>query len=347
MERRNNNMSIGSLRKEEFNLQPDFQRGFVWKPEQQIALIDSLIKGFDICPIYLWVNDPNNEQGKMSVIDGQQRLTTIFRFLNNDLVLNVNKCKTLPQELNAMVFENMPKEYQDIINRYNLYFVEITATLDEVEQMFQRMQNGTKLKAVEIRNANSGKLRDFVKTCVDYDLFKAFKVNKNTMQIDEAIQQMLMLETNNYEPMSLKNKSVDVESFFQKYSVEGVPEKIQAHTREVLEFLSENVPDRTKKLFRRINIVPLYVTVSRNFKDIKKKKITSEKVWEWFAEFIDKKHTAPGCPYKCACGAGSADKDKVGTRLEIMNDDFVESFKLKAKKVEAKVEDEFEVQEVI
>lgn len=71
-------MSVGellSLYKEgELNLHPEFQRFFRWSDEQKSRLIESLVLGIPIPPIFV----SQDAKGKWDVIDGLQRLSTIF-----------------------------------------------------------------------------------------------------------------------------------------------------------------------------------------------------------------------------------------------------------------------------
>ena len=68
----------------ELNLQPDYQRRFVWDKKTMSKFIESLFLSIPIPTIFLFVyNDDTFE-----VIDGQQRLTTIFAFMKSKLVAN-------------------------------------------------------------------------------------------------------------------------------------------------------------------------------------------------------------------------------------------------------------------
>ena len=67
------------FKKGNINLQPDFQRHFVWDKKKASALIESILLKFPLPIIYL----SEEENGKLTVIDGQQRLTSIFSFLDN------------------------------------------------------------------------------------------------------------------------------------------------------------------------------------------------------------------------------------------------------------------------
>ncbi|MCT8978693.1 DUF262 domain-containing protein [Clostridium sp. CX1] len=80
-------MSVGELmslyESTELNLSPDYQRLFRWTDEQQSDFIESILLGYPIPPIFVY----QNKNGKWEVVDGVQRLSTIYRFtgiLNKD-----------------------------------------------------------------------------------------------------------------------------------------------------------------------------------------------------------------------------------------------------------------------
>lgn len=62
----------------EYYIIPEFQRKFVWKKNQIASLAFSLIKGFPIPPIYLFVDD---ESKKQVILDGHQRTTALFLYV--------------------------------------------------------------------------------------------------------------------------------------------------------------------------------------------------------------------------------------------------------------------------
>lgn len=59
---------------------PDFQRKFVWKVNQSSKLIESFMLGLPVPPIFLYVD----KKTKNLVIDGQQRLKSIFYFFGEE-----------------------------------------------------------------------------------------------------------------------------------------------------------------------------------------------------------------------------------------------------------------------
>lgn len=57
---------------------PEFQRGFVWKPAQSSKLIESFLVGLPVPPVFVYTERASE---RYLVIDGQQRLRSIFYFL--------------------------------------------------------------------------------------------------------------------------------------------------------------------------------------------------------------------------------------------------------------------------
>ncbi len=65
-------------------ISPNFTRQFVWDERRQVRLVESVLARIPLPAFYL---SEESEQ-RIIVIDGQQRLTTLFRFIDDDLELN-------------------------------------------------------------------------------------------------------------------------------------------------------------------------------------------------------------------------------------------------------------------
>lgn len=127
---------------------PNFQRRYVWGDSQASRLIESLIIQCPIPVIYL--NQESNE--KLSVIDGNQRLTSIKRFVENDFSL---KGLTAYPELDGSVFDELdPRFRRHIQNRTLRCIVILKDTHPQVKfDVFERLNTGaTKLTPQELRH---------------------------------------------------------------------------------------------------------------------------------------------------------------------------------------------------
>src|ERR1700687_3774158 len=74
-------MSIGEwismYEKDEIDIHPEFQRFFRWTEAQKTNLIESILLGIPIPPIFV----SQRPDGVWDVVDGLQRLSTIYQFL--------------------------------------------------------------------------------------------------------------------------------------------------------------------------------------------------------------------------------------------------------------------------
>jgi uncharacterized protein with ParB-like and HNH nuclease domain len=72
---------------EEFVVRPPYQRKNVWSRKKQQALLDSLFRRYYVPRIVIREVRLDEERTVSEVIDGQQRIYTVQRFLANDLPL--------------------------------------------------------------------------------------------------------------------------------------------------------------------------------------------------------------------------------------------------------------------
>ncbi|WP_202976774.1 GmrSD restriction endonuclease domain-containing protein [Candidatus Oscillochloris fontis] len=141
-----------------FILNPDFQRDFVWDEAKQSKLIESTLMRIPLPVFYLAEND----EGKVIVVDGLQRLSTLQRFLNNDLVLRglgtdsgePNEYRE-SQRLNGMRFNDLPAKLQNRIEDTQLILYLIDAKVPERARLdiFDRVNSGVPLSRQQMRNS--------------------------------------------------------------------------------------------------------------------------------------------------------------------------------------------------
>lgn len=129
-------------------LAPDFQRKFVWTHEHQEAFLDTIINGFPFPEVYVCQGETDLKKLRTSqkVIDGQQRLTTIKNYIEDDFKKDL---KSVPR------FSNLSDEQREDFLSYQIVIRDI-GKVDEavVREIFRRI-NLTKFKLddIEIHNA--------------------------------------------------------------------------------------------------------------------------------------------------------------------------------------------------
>ena len=135
-------------------LQPDFQRQFVWDRRKASRLIESALLKVPLPIIYL----SEQAEGVEHVIDGQQRLTSFFAFI--DGVFPDGKPFTLQglsafRELEGKSFQQLSEQQQEKITEYNLRTVTLLRQSDDdlKFEIFERLNTGSEpLNDMELRN---------------------------------------------------------------------------------------------------------------------------------------------------------------------------------------------------
>lgn len=124
---------------EEYNLDMDpiFQRGYVWTVHQQVAYVEWVLRGGK-SGLDIYFNHPNwmgSFKGQMQLIDGKQRLKAILDFLNNKI----------------KAYNHYHEEYEDRISSmvsvlFNVYTMQ---TQQEVIKWYIAMNSGGSIHTPE------------------------------------------------------------------------------------------------------------------------------------------------------------------------------------------------------
>lgn len=183
---------ISLYEKEEIHISPAFQRFFRWTLEQKSSLIESILLGIPIPPIFV----AQRKDNVWEVIDGLQRLSTIYEFVGvlkdkdgNDMPpLKLSGTKYLPdldgkywEQLNDddIETENSLTSDQRLLIKRSKIGVSILLTADDGKskyELFQRLNTGgTALSEQEVRNAIMVMLDeeffDKISTMAEYEPF--------------------------------------------------------------------------------------------------------------------------------------------------------------------------------
>ncbi|KAJ8698390.1 hypothetical protein PTI98_005104 [Pleurotus ostreatus] len=137
----------------DIDLDPPYQRALVWSTPKQIKLIDSLFRNFYIPPVVFAVHN-DREGGRTRVcVDGQQRLRSIFHFLDGYIPYRNEMTKKKWWWKSGIKPESrkiLPRLEKDIFEKIELHCVEYEH-LDQMteREIFQRVQLGVALTAAE------------------------------------------------------------------------------------------------------------------------------------------------------------------------------------------------------
>ena len=125
-------------------IQPEYQRNYIYADgKRDVAVIDSLLRGYPLGLLYFNVTSP----GKYEVLDGQQRVTSIGRFVTNKFAVRDDKGM-------EQYFSGLAADKQALIMDAELLVYECEGTESEIKQWYQTINiAGVPLNAQELLNA--------------------------------------------------------------------------------------------------------------------------------------------------------------------------------------------------
>ena len=125
-------------------IQPEYQRNYIYaNGKDDVAVIDSLLKGYPIGLIYF----VETEKDKYEILDGQQRITSIGRYVTN-------KFAWIDENDIPYKFESLPKDKQDKIYNTELTIYICSGEESEIKEWFKTINiAGKPLNNQELLNS--------------------------------------------------------------------------------------------------------------------------------------------------------------------------------------------------
>jgi hypothetical protein len=160
-------------------LDPEWQRNYVWKDRAASRLIESFLTDVPVPVIYL----ARSAEGTYEVIDGLQRLTSVFNYFDGKLKLT--GLEILPK-LNRKTFKDLERRFQNKLRDVTVRTFELGANTskDLMFVIFERLNSGgTALNDMEIRNClYRGTLNRLIKNLAAINEFTACLNQANISQ---------------------------------------------------------------------------------------------------------------------------------------------------------------------
>ncbi|MHA2714385.1 DUF262 domain-containing protein [Vibrio owensii] len=153
---------VSMIDEEAIDLDPDYQRNYLWDNKKASLLIESILLNIPIPVVYV----AENQDSQWNVIDGLQRLTSLYRYFKNEFKLT--RLEVL-NELNGLTYHNLPPKAKRMLGNGMFRVVVLLAeTHPEIKyDVFMRLNTGSvRLNEQELRNClYRGPFNDFLKRC--------------------------------------------------------------------------------------------------------------------------------------------------------------------------------------
>lgn len=291
------------------------QRGFEWDKKHSSLLVNSCLLGYPIPAFYAL----KGKDGKYDMLDGKQRMTSLFKFYQNEFELIDTPMVTtmagdveMEVDLNGMKYDDLDEEIRDTLDSTMLtvyYFDDITD--DEINEMFFRLNNGVKMSQITLTRVKA-KSKDIIRELGQNDLFKMALTEKALASYtneDIAIKALYVLSgADNLETKNVR-KWISETEIEEKFAIELAccfdRIKVAAET------IQKTDKKTAKKILTKTHMLSLIPFIQRSRKD----KVKDKELVEWLKSFYGVEDKASkSYKYNEACSTGCNKKEAVTTR---------------------------------
>lgn len=196
-------------KRELLDLDPPYQRRSVWSQTYKDYFIDTILLDYPAPAVFLYEDIDEDGVAQYSVVDGKQRLSTIFEFLNNEFPVSDAASVT---RLRGLPFVDLPPETKRRFYGYQ-FAIEFLPTTDEgtLSNIFDRInRNVARLTPQELRHARfSGafatrteELTEYLEDALPRDFPRIASASRRQMKDAEFVAQLLLLTERGIETYS-------------------------------------------------------------------------------------------------------------------------------------------------
>lgn len=268
------------------------QRSFVWKnttkDNRMSMLIDSMMRGLPIPPMYCNCIYDDIKNKIYDFLDGKQRTTTIIKFLNDEFTL-VNiplfEEEEIDIDLNGKTYSQLPEEYQDRIKTYSLtvYYYENMEQEDAIE-MFRRLNNGKSPTAIELTRANAESINEIMKLG-SHNLFNIALSERSLSGYaneDIVIKTWILLYSDNKSFETKSVRPIMKDAIISEDQVKEMNKIFDMYVEVYNILLDEKERKIARKLLNKTNMISLMSILKKAIDNAIKERI----IKNWISEFF-------------------------------------------------------------
>ncbi len=311
-----------------------------WTNEQQSLLIHSMLDNFPVPSVYIHKTESVEVDAKgrhsygYSVLDGKQRMTTVFSYIDGEYALaddtpNVT-IEDVEYEIAGKYFDDLDEDVQQEILRFKFNIQAFEDVTDDViEEIFFRLNNSTPLTKPQKAKPLMGVGNSiFINEILENRFFKE-KCNFTKRQLTQSadlctLLQGMMLLDNRYRDYDFPNISDDEAMSYSKWINGNFPDECRCKVKKIVAFL-DNIFYQKEKNLRKINIPILFLMADKALS----LSISGTNFRRWFYDFFENHKEE----YGQYCSSGSIKKEKTLGRIEVMERYFDEYFRTDDKEI--------------
>lgn len=329
---------VKMMEKDTISFKNVVQRSFVWEKHRMSELIWSIIMGYPIPPIYAERGESVNDKVKIyDVMDGQQRNTTIYKYLKDEFALT--ELKPIPYldesgkectvDISGKKFSELEEELQDVIKDATIT-VKYYDNLDQTQkaEMFRRLNNGKPL-STKSRTLASAKNIEELLEIGSHKLFDKMLTDKAKQNKNQAVivTKVLTMLNNEVENISFASKDFNPQIEQMEVSDSDKLNLITVFNFIVNihdELIENHEKDVAKKLYTETHLVSLVPYVQAAIEN----DVTESMFAEWLISFFKTENDSDVyTDYMEATSSGVARNASIVARHNALGKSYKEFFK--------------------
>lgn len=215
---------IVNVRRGGLDTQPFYQRGYIWSEDFKSKLILSITKGYPIGNITIRnLDTPNKKGAGKEVVDGQQRLTTITNFIDDEFEVKGEIARLIIENNEELFIEEDSKIVKRIYKKYK-NGKKVTLKYSSFPEMLKGNFNAFPLAVTSISNADDSQVTEYFRFVQNQERLKAGEIlNAMPESILEKYLDKISDKDKLLKILNFKDTRMEFEKVF--YSIIGLFDK--------------------------------------------------------------------------------------------------------------------------
>ncbi|WP_182101651.1 DUF262 domain-containing protein [Niallia taxi] len=241
------------------------QRGEnIWSHLQKSEFIHTLLEGYPFPDVYSQI-----ENGYWFMLDGKQRMTCCFQFLNNEFSLHPETPDVYGSVVANKKFEELPADLQRKMNGrvFDIVFME-NLSAEQRRLLFKRLNKGVPLTRFELERSSSDIIAESLTEMAKHPFFKG-DIAITATQRKRMVDQQVVLSVQMMLDRGFDAKGYDarhIQSYMHEIKDEIEPIQI-ARITKIADYLHDAVKDFSKaekrNMLSRADVIVLFVVAEK------------------------------------------------------------------------------------
>lgn len=292
---------------------PEYQRDSVWSFTKRALLVDSMLHGLIVPPVFL-----AREGSSFLVIDGRQRLEAMAGFYSGDFTVSIDGVRFTYSQLPPQLRARFLGYLQGVVTIHE-------ATDEELRELFLRLQLGMPLTAGEKLNITRGEVRKLVLAVRDHPFLQESSIYKRrnlafTLSAQIVAASVTRARTGEFCRLQLP----DLNRFLSENRDLGVASGDGKRILATLSSLQRAFGHRTHRVNRVVDVLSFYL-----FAEELNGSAAESKLGDFFVDFVEARSLARSgqrvpdaelvFQYEKACLEARETPKSIRTRHEILS----------------------------